>query len=149
MSTNLIGIKNTSPQALAIDELANIGIVYRRFVTKGSCGLPTFTSSSNGITLNRKGIYHITVTAVVSAPAAGIVTLILEENGEEITGAFASETITTATTELRTLVIDYFVLVDNDLILNCPTTTPKTISVRNIGVAATIENIVVNVVKEV
>lgn len=149
MAQNLIGIKNTAPQTIVTDGLVTLGSVYRKFITKGSCGLHTFTALSDSITLNRRGIYHVTVTAVVSAPAAGIVTLALEENGEEITGAFASETITTATTELRTLVIDYFVLVDSDIILNCPTTTAKSITIRNIGDEATIENIVINVEKEV
>ena len=149
MAQNLIGIKNTSPQTIVTDGLVSLGSIYRKFITKGTCGLPTFSADSNSITLNRRGIYHITATAVVSAPAAGVVTLALEENGVEDVGAFASETITTATTELRTLVIDYFALVDSDLILNCPTTTAKTITIRNIGDEATIENIVINVEKEV
>lgn len=149
MAQNLIGIKNTAPQTIAVDGIVSLGSVYRKFITKGACGVPTFSALSDSLTLNRKGIYHITVTAVVSAPAAGVVTLALEENGEEITGAFASETITTATTELRTLVIDYYLLVDSDIILSCPTTTSKSITIRNIGDEATIENIVVNVEKEV
>lgn len=149
MAQNLIGIKNTAPQTIAVDGIVSLGSVYRKFITKGSWGVPTFSALSDSLTLNRKGIYHITATAVVSAPAAGVVTLALEENGEEITGAFASETITTATTELRTLVIDYYLLVDSDIILSCPTTTAKSITIRNIGDEATIENIVVNVEKEV
>lgn len=150
MSLNLIGIKNTSAQALALNSLVNLGVPYRRFTTRGVCGLTTtFTNSGTSVSLNRKGIYHVTATAVVSAPAAGVVTLTLEENGVAIPGAFASETITTATTELRTMVIDYYILVDNDIILNQPTTTSKTISLRNTGVASTVNSVTINITKEV
>lgn len=145
----LLGLINTSEQDVAVNGLVDLGISYRRFASKNNCCVNTFSFTSNSITLNHRGIYKVTVTAVVSAPAAGDVTLQLEENGTLISGAFSTETITTADTELRTLVIDYFVLVDNDLIFNLPTTTAKTITVRNVGVASTVQNIVINVTKEV
>ena len=151
MSANeLIGIRNTATQDVVVNGLVNLGSVYRRFIEKSKCScVPTLTSDGTSVTLNRRGIYHITITAIVSAPVAGDVTLQLEENGVVIPGAIATETIATATTEFRTLTIDYFALVDSDLILNCPTTTAKTITLRNIGVASTITNMVINVVKEV
>lgn len=148
-NSKLIGLVNTSTQAVAVDGLINLGTVYRRFSKKNDCGVGTFNFYGTGISLNHRGIYKVDVTAVVSAPAAGVVTLELEENGILIPGALASETITTADTELRTLTFSYFILVDNDLILNYPTTTAKNITIRNTGVASTIENIVVNITKEV
>lgn len=145
----ILGLVNTTDQDVVVDGLVNLGTSYRQFTSKNRCGFSTFSFTSNGVSLNHRGIYKVTVTAVVSAPAAGDVTLQLEENGVLIPGAIATETITTAVTESHTLVIDYFILVDNDLILNFPTAVAKTITVRNVGIASTIENIVVNITKEV
>lgn len=148
-NSKLLGLVNTAAQEIAVGGLINLGSVYRRFSKKNDCGVGTFNYFGTGVSLNHRGIYKVDVTAVVSAPAAGVVTLQLEENGVLIPGAIASETITTADTELRTLTFSYFILVDNDLILNYPTTTSKNITIRNIGVASTIENIIVNITKEV
>lgn len=148
-SSRLLGLANTAPQDVVVDGLVNLGTVYRRFSKKNECGIGTFDFSGTSVSLNQRGIYEVEVTAVVSAPAAGVVTLQLEQNGVLIPAAFASETITTADTELRTLNFSYFILVDNDLILNYPTTTAQSLTIRNTGVASTIENIVVNITKEV
>lgn len=148
-SSRLLGLANTAPQDVVVDGLVNLGTVYRRFSKKNECGIGTFDFSGTSVSLNQRGIYEVEVTAVVSAPAAGVVTLQLEQNGVLIPAAFASETITTADTELRTLNFSYFILVDNDLILNYPTTTAQSLTIRNTGVASTVENIVVNITKEV
>ena len=148
-SSRLLGLANTAAQDVVAGGLVNLGTVYRRFSKKNECGLGTFNYFGTGVSLNHKGIYEVEVTAVVSAPAAGVVTLQLEQNGVLIPAAFASETITTADTELRTLNFSYFILVDNDLVLNYPTTTAQSLTIRNTGVESTIENIVVNITKEV
>lgn len=145
----LIGTKNTSTQAVLADGIINLGSVYRRYCKKNDCGVPAFARTANDITLQHSGIYHITATFVVSAPAAGVVTVQLLQNGEEVDGAFASETITTATTELRTMVIDYYILVDRDLVLDTESTIAQTISFENTGVAATYTSVVVNIDKVV
>jgi hypothetical protein len=145
----LIGTKNTSTQAVLVDGIVNLGSVYRRYCKKNDCGVPAFARTANDITLQHSGIYHITATFVVSAPAAGVVTVQLLQNGEEVEGAFASETITTATTELRTMVIDYYILVDRDLVLDTESTIAQTISFENTGVAATYTSVVVNIEKVV
>lgn len=145
----LIGTKNTSTQAVLVDGIVNLGSVYRRYCKKNDCGVPAFSRTANDISLQHSGIYHITATFVVSAPAAGVVTVQLLQNGEEVEGAFASETITTATTELRTMVIDYYILVDRDLVLDTESTIAQTISFENTGVAATYTSVVVNIDKVV
>ena len=68
-----------------------------------------------------------------------------------ITGAISSETITTATTEFRTFVIDYYIKVDKDCVLGYPTTDAKTISLVNVSedIDATFTSVVLNVTKEV
>ena len=145
----LIGSKNTGTQTVLTDGIINIGSVYRRYCKKNDCGVGAFSRSANDITLQHSGIYHLTATFVVSAPAAGVVTAQLLLNGVEVDGAFASETITTATTELRTMVIDYYVLVDKDFILNTASTIAQTISFANTGDDATYTSVVVNVDKVV
>ena len=145
----LLGVKNTATQAVLSDGIINIGSVYRRYCKKSACGVPAFSRTANDISLQHSGIYHLTATFVASAPTAGVVTVQLNLNGEPVDGAFASETITTPTTELRTLVIDYYVLVDKDCILNTEATVAQTISFENTGDDATFTSVVVNVDKVV
>lgn len=47
--------------------------------------------------------YKITANVTFTAPVAGTVTVLMQQNGSDITGATASTTITTATTEVRNL----------------------------------------------
>lgn len=147
----LLGTKNVGTQTVLADGQINIGNVYRRFCKANKCGVPAFSVTSNGITLNHAGIYHVTATLVGTGATAGDVTVQLAENGELIAGALSTETITTATTEFRTFVIDYLIKVDKDIILGYPTTDAKTISLVNVSedIDATFTSVVLNVVKEV
>ena len=145
----LLGVKNVGTQTVLTDGIVNIGSVYRKYCKKNACGVTAFSRTANDISLQHSGIYHLTATFVVSAPTAGTVTVQLLVNGEPVDGAFASETITTATTELRTMVIDYYVLVDKDCVLNTESTVAQTISFENTGDDATFTSVVVNVDKVV
>lgn len=143
----LIGTLNSTSQAVLTGELLNLGSVYRRYDSKGSCGLRAYDFNANGITLQHSGIYKVTAVITFTAPVAGNVIFQLTNNGTPITGATSTETVTTATTEVNTTTIDFFVLVDKDLILNTITTVAESIGVINAGVASTVTNLVVNVVK--
>ena len=145
----LLGVKNVGTQAVLTDGVVNIGSVYRKYCKKNACGVPAFSRTANDISLQQSGIYHLTATFVASAPAAGTVTVQLFVNGTAVDGAFASETITTATTELRTMVIDYYLLVDKDCVLNTESTIAQTVSFVNTGDDATFTSVVVNVDKVV
>lgn len=145
----LIGVKNTTSQSVPALGTINLGSVYRRYCKKNNCGVRTFDVTSTSVAIQQQGIYHITTTLVTSAPAAGDVTVQLLVNGVAVPGAFATETITTAATEFRTLVIDYYILVDDVTILNTNTTNVDTISLQNTGVAATFTNVVLNIEKAV
>ena len=140
----LLGLKNISTQAVATDGFVNLGNVYRKYCKKCN-GVTTFSTNGESVTLQQTGIYHITFTAVASGDTAGIVTLQLLEDGNVVDGAFSSQTITTPTTELRTFVIDYYILVNSGCVLNQPLTLSKTISVQNTGVDATFTSVVFNV----
>lgn len=145
----LLGLKNATTQDVVVDGIVNIGNSYRKYDKKNKCGVFAFNRTANDVTLQQKGVYHVTATFVASAPAAGDVTVQLLVNGVAVPGALATETITTATTEFRTMVIDYYVLVDQDCILGNESTVAQTISFQNTGVAATFTSVVVNVSKEV
>lgn len=47
--------------------------------------------------------YKVTANVTFTAPVAGTVTLLMQQNGVNIAGATASTTVTTATTEVRNL----------------------------------------------
>lgn len=145
----LLGTKNIGTQTVLADSVINIGSVYRKFCKKNACGVTAFGKTANDISLQHEGMYHITATLVGSGDVAGVVTVQLFVNGEPVTGAFSSQTITTADTELRTFVIDYYVLVDKDCLLGRETTLAQTISLVNTGVDATFTSVVVNVEKVV
>lgn len=144
----LLGTKNFASQEVVTNGLVELGNVYRRYCKKIN-GVKTFEFDNSDIILQQSGIYHITATAVGSGAEAGTLAIQLYENGNPISGAFSNETITTPETELRTLTIDYFVLVDNTCILGCNSTVAKAISIVNTGVEATFTSVVVNVEKVV
>ncbi len=144
----LLGTKNFTSQEVVTNGLVELGNVYRRYCKKIN-GVKTFEFDNSDIILQQSGIYHITATAVGSGAEAGTLAIQLYENGNPISGAFSNETITTPETELRTLTIDYFVLVDNTCILGCNSTVAKAISIVNTGVEATFSSVVVNVEKVV
>lgn len=145
----LIGTQNTGSQTVLTDGIISLGSVYRKYCKRANNGLPTFASNDNSITLNGKGIYHITATFVGTGTTAGTLTIQMLENGTAITGGISSETITTVDTELRTFIIDRYILVDDTCLLGCNSTLAKTISFENTGVGATFSNVVVNVDKVV
>lgn len=149
--TLLIGLKNIGTQTVLATGQINLGNVYRKYCKPNRCGVPAFNVTSNGVTLNHEGIYHITAVLVGTGETAGLVSVQLAENGELLTGAISSETITTATTEFRTFVIDYYIKVDKDCVLGVPTTEAKNISLVNVSedIDATFTSVVLNVTKEV
>ena len=151
MALKLLGVQNIGTQTVLADGVINIGSVYRKYCKKNNCGVATFSRTANDISLQQSGIYHVTATFVGTAETAGDVTIQMFINGVAVAGAITTETITTATTEFRTFVIDYYVLVDDDCILGRNSTVASTISFVNVSedIDATFTNVVVNVTKEV
>ena len=92
--------------------------------------------SGNSIAITDCGsnYYLVSVTATFTAPVAGIVTLNLQQNGVNVTGATASTTITTATTEVRSLSFTTIIRTFNNVGID-------SLSVVNAGVSATFSNI--------
>lgn len=147
----LIGTKNIGTQTVLADGLVNIGSTYRKFCKRNRCGVPAFAVTANGVTLNTEGIYHITAVFVGSGSAAGALSVQLALNGVLVDGAVSTQTITTADTEIRTWIIDYYAKVDTDCVLGVTSTDAQTVSFVNTSEAidATFTSVVVNITKEV
>ena len=94
--------------------------------------------SNDSILLNAPGYYKVSINITFTAPAAGDVTVELRQDGVAVPGATATETITTATTEVRTISFDAIVRVPC-----CG--APSTLTFVNTGVAISSSNIAVNV----
>lgn len=147
MARQLIGVRNIGTQTVLTGGVINLGDVYRKYCRTIN-GVKTFDTTSTGIRLQHEGIYHLTATLVGSGTEAGNVTVQLFDNGLPVTTAFSTQTITTADTELRTFVIDYYVLVDTACILGCNSTIGRTLTLENTGVGATFTSVIVNIDKE-
>ena len=147
----LLGTKTIGTQTVLPDGVISLGSTYRKYCKKNACGVPAFSRTVSDISLQHEGIYHLTATFVASGDVAGDITIQLFVNGQAVDGVFSTETITTATTELRTFVIDAYILVDKDCILGKESTIAKTVSFVNTSdtVTATITSAVVNVEKVV
>ena len=150
MGTRLIGTTtNNSTQTVLTGGTISLGVSsYRRFDNKNKFGIKTFSyDGGSTINLQQAGIYHLTATFVASGTEAGNIIAQLLVNGEPVSYAFSSETVTTPTTELRTLVIDAYILVNTSDLLGCITTPVSSISFRNTGIGANYLNVVVNIEK--
>lgn len=144
----LIGTRNSTAQTVLADGTLALGGVYRRYCRKNRAGMPTFTTTGTSVTLNTEGVYHVTAKVVGSGTVAGDLAIALAVNGTA-DGAVATETVTTADTEMHTLVLDEYVLVDNTCVLGISGTASKTITLENTGVGATFSSVVLNITKEI
>ena len=91
-------------------------------------------NGTNSVVLGTPGYYKITATITFTAPAAGTITVVAQKNNVDIPGLTASTTITTATTEVRTLTLSGIVRVYcNDGVAS--------ITLVNTGVAITTSNV--------
>ena len=147
MARQLLGVQNIGTQTVLQGGVINLGDVYRQY-TRTRNGVKAFATSPTGIRLQQEGIYHLTAVLVGAGTEAGDVTVQLFDNGNIVTPAFSTQTITTAETELRTFVIDYYILVDTACILGCNSTIGRTLTLENTGVGATFTSVIVNIDKE-
>ena len=100
---NAIYMTNTN----SVDILANN--VIPCFINKKAGGQSVFFALNNTIMIQKPGYYEINATVTLTGAAAGNVTITAQKNGQNIEGITATETITTADTEVRTLYLHGFV----------------------------------------
>lgn len=130
-NNSLIYLATPSVSAVAENGVLPLSTIVRRRST-------AIQQSNDSIVLSASGYYRVSVSATFTAPAAGVVTLELRQDGLPVQGATASTTITTATTEVRSLSFDAIVRVPCCV-------GPVTLTLVNTGVAINTSNIAVNV----
>ena len=91
-------------------------------------------NGTNSVLLGGAGYYKVNASVTFTAPVAGITRIKLQKNNVDVPGITAGTTITTATTEVRTLNISGIVRVfcNEDI---------ATLTLVNNGVAITIQNV--------
>lgn len=100
---------------------------------------PRITLGSDSANVAVPGYYELNATITLTAEAAGNVTIAAFQNGEAIPGIVATETITTPTTEVRTIALHGIVRV------RCE---PLAITLVNVSeVAITTSNIALSLVR--
>lgn len=144
----LLGTRNSTGQTLTAGSLLNLGEVYRRYDKRGNCGCRAFELNGTSVLLQQSGIYHLTATIEFTAAVAGDAVFQVAENGVLSPVASVTETVATPTTEFNNTVIDFYILVDNNITLNTFNAS-KSISIVNVGIGTTVTNLVVNIEKVV
>lgn len=97
---------------------------------------PRITLGSDSANVAVPGYYEVNATVTFTAAAAGDVTIALFQNGEAIPGITATETITTADTEVRTLALHGIVRVRCEpLALNLVNTSEVAITTTNVALS--------------
>ena len=130
--SNIYAVNTTSAAVVANGTLP-LSTIVRRYGCAANL-------SGNSVSLSESGYYLVNISATFTAPAAGVVSIALQDDGVAVTGATASTTITTASTEVRTLNLTAIVRVFCN-------SAPDALTIVNTGVAATFSNIAIDVVK--
>ena len=132
---SLIDVATTSSSAVVTNGTLPLATIVRR----RGCDV-NLSGNSVAITDCGSNYYLVIVTATFTAPVAGVVTLNLQQNGVNVTGATASDTITTATTEVRSISFPAIIRTFNSRGID-------SLSIVNSGAGATFSNIAMTVNK--
>ena len=89
MAKSLIQVANQSQQTVAANSIISLGSVQRRY----GCNLRL---SGNGIEVDGQGYYTVDASVSVAPTAAGNVTVALYNNGVQVPGAIAYDSVSTA-----------------------------------------------------
>ena len=128
---SLIYLATPSVASVASDGILPLTTIVRR--RSGA-----IQQSNDSIVLRTPGYYHVSVSVTFTAPAVGVASLELRQDGVPVIGATASASVTTATTEVNSLSFDAVVRVP------C-SASAVTLTVVNSGVAITTSNIAIDV----
>lgn len=132
---SLIDVATTASSSVVSNATLPLATIVRR----RGCDI-NLSGNSIAITDCGSNYYLVTVIATFTVPVEGVVTLNLQQNGVNVTGATASTTVTTATTEIRSLSFSAIVRTFNNQGID-------SLSIVNSGVGATFSNIDMTVVK--
>ncbi len=131
MRTQLIYMTNTSNASVLADGIIPLTTIQRKY----GCAI---VDGTNSVILRAPGYYKVTATVTLTVPTAGDAAIKLQKNNADIPGMESTETITTATTEVRSLTISGIVRVYcNEGFV--------TLTLINSGVESTISNVSLDV----
>lgn len=131
MSCAAIYTANTASQSVSVNTAVNIGTIQRRF----GCAM---NAGSTSVSISKCGYYMVTAVITFTAPATGVASVSLQQNGAQVPGATVADTVTTATTDQNTMTLVGIVR---------STTGADTLTLVNTGIAITPSNVAVTVVK--
>ena len=125
-NNSLIMLTTTTSNSVLANGAIPLTTIARR---RGS----SIQNGTNSVLLGSAGYYKVTGSVTFTAPVAGAISVKLQRSGVDVAGVTASTTITTATTEVRTLNISGIVRVfcNDDVV---------TLTLINSGVAITLTN---------
>ena len=98
MSKSLTYLVNNTPVEVPAGNTVPLGSVIRRY------GCAT-TPNGNVVNLCLPGYYNVCLAATFTGSAAGTVIVKIQQDGVDVPGATATETITTADTEFRSVAL--------------------------------------------
>ena len=113
------------------------GVLPLTSILRRQCGCIS-SIGSDSVILERPGYYKVTATVTFTAPAAGVVTIGLTQDGNQVPAITASSSITTATTEVGSIAVSGIVRV------NCCNGS-SALQLVNSGVAINTSNISLDV----
>ena len=131
MSESLIFLTTTTDASV----LAN-GVIPLTTIQRRRC--KAIQNGTNSVLLGAPGYYKVTGTVTFTAPVAGIARIKLQKNNIDVPGVTSGTTVTTATTEVRSLSINGIVRVycNEDV---------ATLTLINSGVAITVQSVSLDV----
>ena len=124
-------VANNVSADVAVNASIPLGTIQRRY----GCAL---NATSTGVTVSQKGYYLINATITFTAPAAGVVAISMQDNGQQVVGIAAAESVAVAATEQHTIALTGIVrsLYGSDVL-----------TMVNTGIAMTPSIVSLNVVK--
>ena len=128
-----IYVVNTASTAVVANGVIPVSTIVRRYGNN-------INAAGSSVTINEAGYYLVSANVTFTAPVAGVVSIALQDDGSTVPGAVAATTVTTATTEPRSLSLTAIVRVF------CGS-APDALTLLNTGVAATYSNVALSVVK--
>lgn len=131
MSKNLIFITTTTEQPVLVNGIIPLTTIQRNY----GC---SFQTNSNSVILRNAGYYKINASITLTGQTVGDATVQLQKNGVDVVGITSSTTITTATTETRTLNI-------NGIVRVYCNEGFATLNIVNSGVAINVQNVALDI----
>lgn len=127
MRTNLIYITTNTSNEVVANSIIPLTTIQRKY---GCATIPAM----NGVILNKPGYYKLNASVTFTAPEAGDVEIVAQKSGVDLVGMSATTTITTASTEVRTLNINGIIRINcNDVL--------STINLVNVTSDITVQNV--------